>query len=326
MRKPKPVWAGVTLLALIALLLVVYFNAQALEDWWRLRGYNPPAAIASLAVQDDMTAYAKHVFYVNHPDLESSAGQFRSDCGASEKTIILGCYHSDQDGIFLYDVQDPRLNGVEQVTAAHEMLHAAYDRLSSQDKNYVDNLLLDYYHHDLRDQRIIDTINTYKQSEPNDVVNEMHSVFGTGIANLPPPLETYYQRYFSNRQQVAAYANAYEGEFTSRQDQIQADDAQLAKMKTNINTEESDLRAELSQINSDRAQLDGLRSSGQIAQYNASVAGFNSEVDNYNNGVGKLRSDIAAYNQLVGSRNAVATDLASLSQALDTRLTPQAAQ
>ena len=34
----------------------------------------------------------------------------------SEKTIILGCYHSDQEGIFVYNVTDPRLSGVEQVT------------------------------------------------------------------------------------------------------------------------------------------------------------------------------------------------------------------
>ena len=72
---------------------------------------------------------------------------------------MLGCYHSNQDGIFLYNVQDARLAGVQQVTAAHEMLHAAYDRLSTKDKNYVDGLLMDYLQERPQDQRIIDTMN-----------------------------------------------------------------------------------------------------------------------------------------------------------------------
>jgi chromosome segregation ATPase len=234
----------------------------------------------------------------------------------------LGCYHSNQEGIFVYNVSDPRLAGVEQVTAAHEMLHAAYDRLRAKDRNNVDTLLENYFK-TVTDQRIIDTMNSYKQSEPNDVVNEMHSVFGTEISNLPAPLESYYTRYFSDRQAITAFAAAYQGEFTSREDQIKADDAQLAQLKDRINSEEASLNAQLSQINSDRARLDSLRASGQIDQYNAGVAPFNEEVDSYNSGVKRLRDDIADYNQLVNTRNAIASELASLDQSIDTRLAPQ---
>jgi hypothetical protein len=313
-------------LALLAAPFLVFFKAQALVDWWQLRDYTPPAAVASLTTQDSMNQYARHVFYVNHPALESNANQFRADCTESEKTIVLGCYHSNQDGIFVYNVQDPRLAGVAQVTAAHEMLHAAYDRLSSKDRSYVDGLLQAYYDNDLKDQRIIDTINLYRQSEPNDVVNEMHSVFGTEIANLPAPLETYYKRYFDNRQAVTAYAANYQAEFTSRSDQIKADDAQLAQLKASISSQEQSLQAQSTKINSDRAKLDSLRSSGQINQYNAGVAVFNSEVNVYNDGVENLRGDIDAYNQLVAARNSIASELSSLDKAIDTRLTPQTAQ
>lgn len=326
MKPLKSALAYILLLALLSLPFLVYFNAQALSDWWRLRDYSPPASVASLAAQDTMTAYARHVFYVNHPDIESNASQFRSDCQEAEKTIVLGCYHSDQEGIFVYNVQDARLNGVQQVTAAHEMLHAAYDRLGSKEKKYVDGLLLDYYNNDLHDQRIIDTMNAYKQSEPNDVVNEMHSVFGTEIANLPAPLEAYYTRYFTNRQAVTGFASSYENEFTSREDEINSESAQLSQMKTNINNEEQSLQTQLNQINSDRARLDSERSSGQIDQYNSQVPGFNNEIAAYNAGVDQLHSDIAAYNQLVDQYNSLASQLASLEQSIDTRLTTQTAQ
>src|SRR5262249_17898052 len=122
----------------------------------------------------------------NHPEIDTK-NNFSSNCpnNGGEKTVILGCYHPDQNGIFVLGVSDPRLDGVMQVTAAHEMLHAEYDRLNSKDRSYVNGLLMDYYEHDLHDQRIQDVIAAYKLSEPNDVVNEMHAVFGTEIAKLP---------------------------------------------------------------------------------------------------------------------------------------------
>ena len=326
MRVFKRLITAAAVLAVLSAPVLVYVNAQALSDWWRLRNYSPPAGVASLAAQDTMTASARHIFYVNHPDLESNANQFRTDCNESEKTIILGCYRSNQDGIFVYNVQDPRLAGIQQVTAAHEMLHAAYDRLSSHDKDYVDGLLQDYYNTGLHDQRIIDTVNSYRQTEPNDIVNEMHSIFGTEVASLPAPLEAYYARYFTNRQTVIGYAAGYQTEFTSREDRIKADDARLAQLKSDINSEEQSLQAQLDRINSDRAGLDSLRGSGSIAAYNSSVESFNSEVETYNLGVNRLKNDISTYNQLVAARNAIAVDLNSLSQAIDTRLVPQSAQ
>ncbi|HET7529147.1 MAG TPA: hypothetical protein VFJ84_02890 [Candidatus Saccharimonadales bacterium] len=313
-------------LALLSVPFLVYFNAQALTDWWRLRGYTPPKPVSSLAAQDTMTPYARHVFYVNHPDLESSASQFRADCNESEQTIVLGCYRSDQNGIFIYDVQDKRLAGVQQVTAAHEMLHAAYDRLSASDKSSVDNMLADYYNTGLTDQRIKDTINEYKKTEPNDLVNEMHSIFGTEIARLPAPLEKYYQRYFTDRQAVIGFEQSYQGEFTSRESQIKADDAKLASMKADIESQEASLRAQAQAINADRARLDSQKAAGDTQAYNSGVPGFNREVEAYNAGVERLRREISAYNQLVVERNAIAVELTSLDQAIDTRLSTQSAQ
>ncbi len=311
------------LLALVAAPILLYFNAQAISDWWALRGYVPPAAVAALANRDTMTTYAKHVFYVNHPDLESNVNQFRSDCHETEKTIVLGCYHSSQDGIFVYNVQDSRLAGVQEVTSAHEMLHAVYDRLSSKEKDYIDGLLQNYYSHDLHDQRIIQTINEYKKSEPNDVVNEMHSIFGTEISSLPAPLEAYYKKYFTDRKVVTDYEDSYQAEFTSREDKIQADDAQLAQLRSQIDSEEQSLKQQLSQINGDRSRLSGVHDS---QQFNSEADSFNAEVASYNAAVDRLRNDISSYNQLVDSRNSIAKELTSLDQSIDTRLTTQQPQ
>jgi len=326
MRRLRNLIPALGLVILLALPFVVYAKAQDITDWWQLRGYAPPTAVSSLATEDTMTSYARHVFYVNHPQLTSSVTTFRQECSENEQTIVLGCYHPNQQGIDIYAVQDSRLHGVQEVTAAHEMLHAAYDRLSSKDKNYVDGLLQNYYKNDLQDQRIIDTINAYKKTEPDQIVNEMHSIFGTEIANLPPALETYYSKYFTNRTTIAAFANSYQGAFTSLQNQINADDQQLSSLKQQIQGEEQSLTSQLAQVNSDRAKLDGQRSSGQTDAYNSGVASFNDEVDSYNNSIGKLQSDIDGYNSLVAVRNSIASELRGLQSELDTRLTTQAAQ
>jgi hypothetical protein len=292
-------WLIVTVLLLI--------NKQYILDWWKLRGYSPPPAISKLASEDGMTNYAYKVFKVNHPQIETSSS-FDINCpnDGGEKTIVLGCYHSNQAGIYLLNVTDSRLDGVEQVTAAHEMLHAAYGRLSSSERNKVNSMLLDYYNHDLRDQRIISTIAEYRKTEPGQVVNEMHSVFGTEIANLPKPLQQYYSRYFNDRQKIADYAEQYESAFTSRENAVNQDDSQLATIKTQINSLEANLKIKLSSIDSLQSNLDEDKSSGSTSAYNAGVANFNSQVDDYNSEIGEIKGVIDSYNDLVNQRNKVA--------------------
>ncbi|HSX45681.1 MAG TPA: hypothetical protein VLG27_01595 [Candidatus Saccharimonadia bacterium] len=297
-------------------------NRQNIYDWMALRNYQVPGYVAGLAAQDTMTASARKIFYVNHPAIDNKT-TFADVCpsGTREQTIVLGCYHGGQGGIYLLQVSDPRLDGVEQVTAAHEMLHAAYDRLSSSDKQKVDAMLLDYYDNDLHNQRIRDTIAAYKKTEPNDVVNEMHSVFGTEVASLPSGLEQYYKRYFTDRAQVAAFAAQYQAEFTSRQTAVQQDDRQLTALKSQIDSQEADLKSRQSQIDSAQSQLLAERD-GNTSAYNAAVPGFNAQVDAYNAEVGQVQALISQFNQLVAARNAVAFEEDQLVNALSNNVAP----
>lgn len=307
----------------LALLVLLLANRQSVSDWVRLRGYTPPATVEQLATQDTMNSYTRHLFYLNRPQLPTTVTGFRQNCPENKDTIVLGCYHPDQDGIFIYAVQDPALSGVQQVTAAHEVLHSVYARLSSQDRNNLNKLLEDYYHNGLHVQRVLDEVKLYQQTEPNDVLDEMSCTFGTEIANLPAPLEAYYKQFFTNRAAIVAYEQQYESEFTSRQSAIANDDQQLTGAKQVIDNQQAALDAQLSQINSDQTRLNGLRTAGQTASYNAAVPGYNSEVDAYNKGVASLSADIAGYNQLVAVRNQLAGELTTLDKALDTRLTQQ---
>ena len=308
---------------LIAIPIVGFWQRNAIYDAVRLHGYNPPLAVANLATKDTMTNDGRHLFYVNHPQLVGDSAAFRADCTVTEQTIILGCYHPTERGVFVYNVSDPRLAGIQEVTVAHEMLHAAYDRLNTNDKNYINRLLNDYFVHDLHDQRILDTIDAYKKTEPKDVVNEMHSVFGTEIANLPAPLENYYKRYFTSRAAVVAFSQNYESEFTNRSAKAAQYEKQLNALKAKISAEETSLRAELAKINAEQARLDSLKANNQIDQYNFGVGDYNASVDAYNTGVAQYRRDVNTYNSLVEQYNAIAGELKQLYGAIDTRLQPK---
>lgn len=296
-----------------------FLNRQRLSDFVALYNYTPPASIVQLAKQDGLKPGTEKIFYVNHPEIQDKT-EFKTACpnGGGEKTIILGCYHGPQNGIYLLKVGDPRLDGVTQVTAAHEVLHAAYDRLSSGERQKVNAMLTNYYKNDLKDERIKNTIEGYKKSEPKDVVNEMHSIFATEIDILPKDLDNYYSQYFVNRSKVTKFAAQYQGVFTSRQVAIKADDEQLDALKRRIEGLESFLVGQQSQINNRQKDLVSRRSSGDTAGYNAGVNGYNSLIDNYNQQVRLVQSLVGQYNQLVADRNVLASEISELSNALNT--------
>ena len=270
-----------------------------------------------------MTPAATRAFYVNHPSIDTKV-VFAGHCNfGREQSIVLGCYHGNQQGIYILDVTDARLNGVEQVTAAHEMLHAAYDRLSDKERVHIDGLLQAFYANQVTDTRVRATIDLYRKTEPNDVVNEMHSIFGTEITNLTPELETYYRRYFVNRAKVVSYAAAYSAEFTNRQQQVVAYDAQLKDIKVTIEANTAALSQDQANLQSMRSKLDSERTTDP-AQYNRDADVYNVRVNAYNSKIVATRDLIAQYNELVDKRNAIALEEQQLARAISGDSVPAA--
>lgn len=313
-------WPYVLLALLVAGNVTVWVERQQIADWWKLRNYQAPADISSLATDATMTDYARHLFYVNHPVLESKQS-FNAHCAdKSEETAVLGCYHGNRQGIYLYAVADDRLNGVRQVTAAHEMLHQAYDRLSDKERKHVDQMLQDYYDSGLTEQDVKTKIESYKK-QGADTLNEMHSIFGSEVRNLPPELENYYKQYFTDRAKVVTYSESYQGEFTRRKELVARYDAQLSGLKDRINSNKTDLSKRLKDLNAREKQINQDVSNKDQASYNADVQAYNSLVEAYNNELAVTRDLIVEYNQIVDQRNNIAVQEQQLQEALDSRLT-----
>ncbi len=301
---------------ILALPITAWSFRQDIFDWSRLRGYQPSLAIKQLATKTTMNDHGRRLFYVYHPSLEPKQ-TFNSHCSESERTIVLGCYVS-RGGIYIYDVTDDRLAGVEEVTAAHEMLHAAYDRLKPQEKQRLNNLLGETFT-SLKDVRISAAVDKYRQKDPNIVPNELHSILGTEVMDLPKELEAYYKRYFSNRSAIVTLSQQYEQAFDDRRNSVAADDEKLKALKAQIDGLDVALESQKQVLNAQRAKMDKLIANNQVTEYNNAVPEYNQQVATYNVNVVTAKSLIETYNALVKERNNLVLEENELIKAIDSR-------
>ena len=190
------------LLAVGALLFVVFNFRIEISDWWYFSRYKPDQRISKLADDAGFTDNGERLFFRADPEVVSQT-ELDAQCVNIES---LGCII---EGPKTY-IRNFESFGSEYdqavVTAAHEMLHLAYFRLSDDEKTEV-NELLNTEFTQLRDQAVIGRITSYDQQEQLD---EMHSIIGTETAAVSDALEEYYSQYFEdNRAQVrSAYDNS----------------------------------------------------------------------------------------------------------------------
>ncbi len=206
-----------TLLVLVFVgAVTVLFNRQFVIDQLRVWQYTPPANVEAISRRVQFTDRGKFLFYTAVPSVDDKKA-FNNHCRQLvEKTAILGCYTNQN--IYIYNVTDARLDGIKEVTAAHEMLHVAYDRLSQAEKSRVDRLI-EQQATSLTDQKLLDRLALYDKTEPGERLNELHSILGSEISTLSPELEAYYRQYFVNRTALVALSNAYEKVFNQVEEQ-----------------------------------------------------------------------------------------------------------
>ena len=307
-------------------LLILFFvavflaatNQRQIRDWWILRNYQPSAEIVSLADDTSMSEEGRHLFYVSQPELNDKT-QFNDNCRFPERSIVLGCYSAER--IYIFSVDNKKLKGVEEVTAAHEMLHAAYERLSADERSEIDELLLSTFD-DLNDKRLNQTIDDYEEADPESVTNELHSILGTEHRKLPDKLEEHYSRYFNNRRTVVNISEDYEQVFEELQDQIAAYDKQLKELKNDIAALEAALESMSSFLISETARLEALLENDKTSAYNAAVPNFNATVKEYNSTIDTYQDKVDKHNRIVEKRNAIALEQNKLVQSLDSKFQP----
>lgn len=320
MKKFSRLTAGLVSVAILLGSAYGITHRQDIFDYLALRNYAPSERIVALANDTTMKEGVRRVFYINHPALSNKV-EFRSNCPSTEKSIVLGCYVQHK-GIYLLDVEDERLQGVVQVTAAHEVLHAEYDRLSDNERARIDQMTADFFSR-LDDDRIKKTIEQYREKDASVVPNELHSILATEVKNLSPELESYYSQYFNNRTRIVEYSENYEQTFVGLDKQVEGYDKELASLKSTIESNNLEIEGLNNEIELQKSRLDALLSSGRTEEYNASVSEFNTRVNSHNALVETTKRLVAEHNAIVEKRNAIATTEQELVEAINSNIEPQ---
>jgi exonuclease VII small subunit len=167
------------------------------------------------------------------------AYEFDRYCTRNEPGIgVLGCYTTRDSRIYLYDVTDPRLESIEPVVAAHEMLHAVWFRKTTEERNALAPLLEEAYAALGPDHPLIERMASYEADNPASRLPELYSIIGTEIREIPEALEAHYAEYFANRALVVDLADRVYRVF----DTLQAELEQLSNELSSRNAEIEGLR------------------------------------------------------------------------------------
>lgn len=320
----KTVTFTVSLGVTLALLLVagwVFTHRQYIVDQLAVWNFTPSASVSALSSDLELTSDGNFYLMASRPIIQQ-ADDFNRSCPQQEvNNPILGCYSEQR--IYIYDVQNEKLNGIQQVTAAHEMLHAVWERMDAGEQKKV-TALLDSVYQSLPDQDLKNRMDYYQRTEPGEFYNELHSIIGTEISSISPDLEAYYRNYFNDRQAIVAFHSNYSSVFQGLEDESNRLYQRLTELDTQITAERNQYDQSLTSLSSDISSFNARANSGSFSS-NAAFYSERSALVARSNQLEVQRSTlntlIEEYNQTYQQYKAIASQIQQLSTSIDSMST-----
>jgi hypothetical protein len=311
---------------LIAGTLLFLFYRQRITDQIIVWSYNPSADVISLVDRGGMNDNGKFYYLASQPELflPAASTEFDQVCDQVESTTaILGCYNGFK--IYIKDVVDEQLDGISEVTAVHETLHAIYDRMGDDEKAKIDVLLQAEYIKLKDDETFLDLMEFYSRSEPGQRNNELHSIIGAEVAVISPELETYYSKYFADRQKVVALNTKYSGVFDALKSRADELSAQLTALSETITNQSDQYNSDSKILNNDiisfnnRANSSGFSSQTQFNNDRNILINRSEALDATRN---SINEQVDNYKTLAAEHDAITIESKTLYNLLDNPLAP----
>ena len=323
LEAPKPAshrfaHLAISFIFIAAIAYGTLFYGQRVIDMVQARMFTPSGQVAAVTERLNLTPHGYNIFYASDPQVEDK-NTFNTNCQSTERTAaILGCYW--KRNIHLFDVQNKELDGTLEVTAAHEMLHAAYERLNWIERERVDTLVEEEFQRNRGNAALKQIMQYYAKSEPGAESNELHSIIGTTVADISPELESYYSQYFADRATIVALNTKYNavfGELNKQADELEA----------KIKSEGPAIQAELANYEADRQQLEldiqtfnaRAQSGGFTTQsaFNVARNALTTRLSSMNARQQAVNARVASYNDLVAQLNALAIRVDQLNASIN---------
>lgn len=293
-------------------------NRQYAIDQVNVWSFTPTANIKKIDERVDFTSKGQFYFYATQPQVDGT-DRFNQDCPRQEaKNPILGCYTSGR--IFVYDITNTQLDGIEEVTAAHEMLHAVWERTSPSEQARIANLLKAEYQKQANNKDLIERMDYYQRTEPGEFDNELHSILGTELASISPELETYYKQFFNNRQKVVSLHAKYDTVFRGLRDRSDTLYTELTALGISIETRTATYDADIAQLSADITTFNARAKSGDFAsinQFNSQRTALTKRSDKVEANRASISADIDMYNGKYKEYQAISSQIELLNKSID---------
>lgn len=310
----------VTVTAAVALI----WYRQGIIDHVRAYQYQPSAAAAD--IREDLRLTDLGSLYYNASEtVVEPAEAFNRDCRQHKETNnpILGCYVNQR--IYIFDITNDKLEGIEETTAAHELLHAAYERLDTDDRQALKEELMTVYQR-VKTPELEQRMEYYRKSEPGQEMNELYAILGTEVDGLGHKLESHYAAFFKNRQRILGFYRTYSSVFdkvSSQLKQLEADINNRTKT-TNAqikayNAAVSDHKDDVAAFNQRSARTGGFESQAEFDAARASLVARQAELDQTRQ---RLLASIDTIEKLRVRYNELVEQYNELSKSINSSLAP----
>lgn len=303
-------------------LAVAFLIAWGIQQWWvkdiwRGLGYAPSAEMAKIAESLELTGKGQRIFSATRPALEDKEA-FNEHCDSHDADIaLLGCYAGGQ--IFVYQIEDEELKLANNVTTAHELLHAVWERTDEGEKAKLESLLEELM---TEKQEWFDTeLEAYSEAEK---MEEVYTRAGTKLAELPEELEKHYGEIFQNRANIVEYYETYSAPFEELQEKLEdleqkitAENDEIEKAKTDYTQRAMAWEAKVAQFNSCARSMGCFKSDAEFQTKRQAMTSEQTELENLrqeiNRRIDENNARVDEYNELRG-------DLGELNDAINSNI------
>lgn len=248
-QKTKRNYCGwVILLVLVAIATIIVLNRAWIYDWFRGVTYRPTAEMISIRDELNLTGRGEFLFNATQPEL-NEADAFNANCRQDESEVaVLGCYTAGN--IYVYNITDAKLDGIRELTAAHELLHAVWARMGSKEREDLRPILQQVYQNNL--SVLKDDIETYADDE---WIEEIFVRAGTEIKKLPDVLEKYYAEIFSDQDAIVDFYESYIAVFREVKMKMEGLASEIEVLRDSINAKMAEYENKVNQLEMDIARF-----------------------------------------------------------------------
>lgn len=325
---PRQVVSAIVVVALTLALCLAVVNRQIIKDDIAGARFTPTEEIETLTRSLELSAAGDRIFNATQPSLDGSQ-RFNEQCAAvhkSELGHVLGCYIEDR--IYLFEVTDERVSGIVLVTAAHELLHAAYSRLRPGDRALLGEQLRDYYDERSKtDADLKKRMAMYSGLSEANFANELHSVLGSEVDGLPRWLEDHYSNYLRHRSVTTnAYEN-YRAIFQGLKDDAAQLQQELKDLREDVEARKETYQADFVAYKDDLDTFKARKKTREFTRQPDLKASIQINLDtrkvDLDQRLETLQADVARYNEMRADLKSIGELSKELGDNLDSSLAPR---